>query len=409
MGLSMKSRHLYNSSFTRKLFRKFNLPNKKTLINDLPLPILFEIEPINVCNLRCTMCHCSFIENQKVQYIAPRLIYKLDGLKGRWVKIGSNFEPLMHPEFITIINMLSEMDCKIDLTTNGSLLSENTTDQITSSSIKNITISFDSIRKHTYEKIRRRSKFESVIEKLTYLSEKLSKIDIFVAVNTVLCRSNIDELTEIIDYLEDKKFHQLRLIFMVVRSLKNDFFGKNDLLQESLYPLREYAFRKLDEAAKYVIQNRLMTTLNSPYYNISKLKETYPKNIFENIVKSDNPLALDYFNPGHYYQRGSYPGMRVDCKSPFTFVRILFNGDVQLCYQFKIGNLNQKRIEDIWYGKEAQRIRQTILTDASICEHCDYYRFCLNSSKIDVNDMNNYFQQNLIEEAKFIWSDKPMT
>ena len=379
--------------------------NKGFYFQEIPLPKIIEIEPINSCNLRCTMCHFSFMRNQKIQYIEPRLIKNLDGVEGRWVKIGSNFEPLMHPKFINIINMLSEMGCKIDLTTNGTLLSEDITDQIASSNIKNITISFDSIQKQIYEKIRRRSKFESVIEKLTYLSEKLSELDVFVAINTVLCRSNIDELIEIIDYLEDKKFHQLRLIFMVVRSLENDLFGKNDLLQESLYPFREYAFQKLDEAAKHVIQNRLMITMNSPYYNSSKLKETYPKNIFENIVKSDNPLALDYFNPGHYYQKGSYPGMRVDCKSPFTFARILYNGDVQLCYQYKIGNLNQKSIEDIWYGKEAHRIRQKILTDFSICEHCDYYRFCLNSSKIDVNDKNNYFQQDLIEEAKFVWSD----
>ena len=407
MGSSMKPGYLHNSSIARKLFRKFNLPNRKTQINDLPLPQLFEIEPINVCNLRCTMCHCSFIKSLEVQYITPQLINKLDGLKGKWVKIGSNFEPLMHPEFIKMINMLSAMDCKIDLTTNGTLLSKNTTDQIADSNIKNITISFDSIKKHTYEKIRRRSKFESIIEKLTYLSGKLSEIEFFVAINTVLCRSNIDDLIELIEYLEDKKFHQLRLIFMVVRSLGNDLFGKNDLLQESLYPFREYAFQKLDEAAKHVIQNRLMITLNSPYYNISKLKETYPRNIIKNIVKSDNPLALDYFNPGHYYQIGSYPGMRIDCKSPFTFAKILFNGDVQLCYQYKIGNLNQKHFEDIWYGKEAQRIRQKILSDVSICKNCDYYRFCLNSSKIDVNNKNNYFQQDLIEEAKFLWSDQP--
>lgn len=400
----MKFKCYNNLNFALRFLSKSNRHETKDLLKNLPLPQMFEIEPINVCNLRCTMCHCSFIKNQNVLYLAPNLINKLDALKVRWVKIGSNFEPLMHPEFIKIINMLTELDCKIDLTTNGTLLTKSTTDQITNSNVKNITISFDSIQKQTYEKIRRKSKFESVVDKLIYLSEKLSELDVFVAVNTVLCRSNIDELIKIIDFFEDKKFHQLRFIFMVIRSLENDLFGTNELLQESLFPYRKYAFQKLDEAAKYVIQNHLMITLNSPYYNISKLNETYPKNIFENIVKSDNPRALDYFNPGHYYQKGNYPGMRVNCKSPFTFARILFNGDVQLCYQYKIGNLNQKSIEDIWYGKKAQRIRHKIFTDSSICEHCDYYRFCLNSSKIDVNDKSNFFQQDLIDAAKCVWS-----
>jgi radical SAM protein with 4Fe4S-binding SPASM domain len=192
---------------------------------------------------------------------------------------------------------------------------------------------------------------------------------------------------------------------MVVRSLENDLMGENLLLQESLYPIRKYAFEKLDDAAKYVINNHYKITLSSPYYNWSELRKNYPKNIQKNIVKSDNPLSSDYFNPGHYYQKGNYPGMKVDCRSPFTFARILFNGDVQLCYQYKIGNLYEKSIEDIWYGKKAQRIRRKILTDVSICEHCDYYRFCLNSSKINVNDKSNFFQQDLIEKAKFLWSD----
>jgi len=97
--------------------------------------------------------------------------------------------------------------------------------------------------------------------------------------------------------------------------------------------------------------------------------------------------------------------MRIDCRSPFTFARILFNGDVQLCYRYMIGNLKEKNFEDIWYGKKAQRIRQKILSDITICDHCDYYRFCLNSSKIDINDKINYFQQDLIEESKVIWAD----
>lgn len=402
----MKVRHPLNLNFFQKYLSKISRNRKKNLLKDLPLPKMLEIEPINACNLRCTMCHFSFMKKNKIEYIDTQLLEKLGFLKGLWIKIGSNFEPVMHPKFINIIQFLSEMDCKIDLTTNGTLLRKKMSDQIAISNIKNITVSFDSPNKQTYEKIRRGANFELVIERLKYLRDKLSKEETFFAINTVLCRSNIDELFDMIEYWEAMNFHQLRLIFMVVRSFENDLTGKNELLQESLYPIRKNAFKKLDDAAKHVINNRLKITLSSPYYNWSELRSTYPKNINGNIVKSDNLFALDYFNPGHYYQKSRRPGMRANCVSPFTFARILFNGDVQLCYQYIIGNLKESSFENIWYGEKAQGIRKTILSDNTICEHCDYFRFCLNSSNIDVNDRINYFQEDLIKESKIIWANQ---
>lgn len=401
----MKARHSHHSNFIKKYFSKVYSSKYKELFQDLPLPQMLEIEPINTCNLRCRMCHFSFINQKKVQYIDSRLIKKLNSVKGIWVKIGSNFEPVMHPKFIDMIQMLSEMDCKIDLTTNGTLLTKKTTNQIADSNIRNITVSFDSVKKQTYEKIRRKAKFEPAIERLTYFREKLSNERIFFAINAVLCRSNIDEVIDMIKYWDAKDIHQLRLIFMVVRSLTNDFMGENDLLNESLYPIRTSAFEKLDKAAEYIIRNKLKITLSSPYFNESKLRSVYPNHVIGNLVRSDNSLARDYFNPGHHYQRGSYPGMHFDCLSPFVFARILYNGDVDLCYQCTIGNLNFQGFENIWHGKKAHRWRQRIISDTSICNKCDYFRFCISSSTIDINDKKNYFQQNLIDESKTIWED----
>ena len=402
---SMKHSHLHNSNFIKRFFSNVYSSKNKKLFQDLPLPQMLEIEPINTCNLRCTMCHFSFMDKEKIEYIDSRLIKKLNPARGIWVKIGSVFEPVMHPQFIDIIKTLSGMDCKIDLTTNGTLLTKKTTDQLATSHIKNITISFDSVDKETYEKIRRRAKFDQTIKRLTYLRQELSSKKVFFSINTVLCRSNIDSVVDMIQYWNAKDFHQLRLIFMVIRSLTDDFMGANDLLAESLYPLRERAFKKLDEAAKYVIRNHLKMTLSSPYFNGSKLRHDYPNNVIGNLVKSDNPTARDYFNPGHHYQKGSYPGMHFDCRSPFTFARILYNGDVKLCHHYTVGNLNSQSLEDIWYGRKARRLRQRVMSDISVCTTCDYFRFCLSSTEIDINDKTNYFQQDLIDASKSIWTE----
>ena len=402
----MKIRYRNHTRFLKNFINKFNRPNRQRMANDLPLPRMLEIEPINTCNLRCKMCHHSFIQNEDVEHLNPYLIEKLNSVKGIWVKIGSNFEPVMHPKFISIMKLLSEKDCKIDLTTNGTLLTKKTTDHLANCNIRNITISFDSVNKKNYEKLRRKAKFEPTIEKIQYFIGRYSHGDMFLAINAVLCRSNIDEIIEMINFWNKRNIHQLRLIFMVVRSLANDFMGENDLLTESLYPIRKKAFKKLDEAAAHVLSNNLKITLSSPYYKTSKIRKVFPNNLVGNIVKSTNPLSKDYFNPSHHYQRGSYPGMHFDCRSPFVFARILYNGDVDLCYQYTIGNLNSNSLENIWYGRRAMQWRQKVLEDTSICCKCDYFRFCLSSSEIDINAKKNYFQQDLIRDAELILMDE---
>lgn len=401
----MKIKHLLDSTYLKRLYRKNFRPDVILDFNEIPLPEIFEIEPINTCNLRCKICHVSFMNHNNIKYLDTHLLNKLNPLKGKWVKIGSNFEPVMHPRFVDMVETLSEMDCKIDLTTNGTLLTKEMTDQIADSNIKNITVSFDSVKKGTYEKIRRRAKYDSAVRRIFYCQERFKQKDIFFSVNAVLCRSNIDEIIEMIDFWDSNDFHQLRLIFMVIRSLESNVLQDNDLLQESLYPIREYAFSKLDDAAKYVINNHLKITLSSPYYNWSKLLDSYPNNINENLVKSNNQFTRDYFNPAHHYQKGNYPGIQGDCRSPFTFARILFNGDVQLCYKYTVGNLNKQNFKDIWYGKKAQKVRRMIISDVTICKQCDYFRFCLNSNKIDINDKRNYFEKGLIEESNSFWDD----
>jgi radical SAM protein with 4Fe4S-binding SPASM domain len=402
----MKPGDFLNLQNLRMLLREKGKQRGKCRSDGVPLPKILEIEPTNTCNLRCKMCHVSFLDCGQASHLRPDLLHNLKFMEGSWVKIGSNFEPTMHPHFSDILAIFSDIGCLIDLTTNGTLLTDRLTDQIAESTIRNVTISFDSARKATYERIRRGAKFELALERILRCRERLREENVFFAINAVLCRSNIDELIEMVDFWNSHDFHQLRWIFMVIRSLDQQRWGKDSLLEESLYPIRQVAFRKLDDAAEYLITNNLKMTLSCPYYNWSRLRKHYPDNISQNLVKSDNPLGKDYFNPAHHYQRGNYPGMKVDCRSPFVFARILFNGDVQLCYKYSIGNLEDQTFHDIWNGKKADRIRRAVLRNGNMCKLCDYYRFCLNSTRIDVNDKSNYFEGALLDRSKDEWANE---
>jgi radical SAM protein with 4Fe4S-binding SPASM domain len=91
--------------------------------------------------------------------------------------------------------------------------------------------------------------------------------------------------------------------------------------------------------------------------------------------------------------------MKVDCRSPFKYVRILYNGDVQLCQQFRIGNIHETPLLDLWFGEEAQRVRRKVQADASTCHACDYYRFCIKAAEIDPEREENFYAQHVRPSA----------
>ncbi len=357
--------------------------------NKIELPAGIEIELTNTCNLRCTMCHVSYVKNDK-EYFDTSLLPRLNSLNGKWISVGAGFEPAIHLEFSKIIRYFSERNFKIDLTTNGTLFKRKMIEELRDYNIENVTISFDSIKKEIYERIRNGAQFDLALERILSFRKELTHKDTLFAINVTLMQSNIDGLIEFINFWNQYNFHQIRLIFMVLRDLNDN------LIHESLYRNKEYAFQKIDDAAEHVIKNNLKISLSSPYFRQSKLKVRYPDNFNGNIVTSNNNERKLLLSPKSYFQYGKYPGMAVSCRSPFVFARILFNGDVQLCYKYSIGNLNEMDFKDIWYGESAQQIRKEIITNPEGCYTCDLYKFCICSDKIDLDNKKNYFQQDII-------------
>jgi len=356
---------------------------------ELPLPEFVEIEPTTACNLRCIMCHSTYEKQARFDIDVDRLVQNLTCLKGKWVAVGAGYEPLMHPRFCDLAIALSDMEMKLDLVTNGTLLTRETTGRIADCNFENVTVSFDGARKGTYESIRRGANFERTIERVTSFKNSLANKTAYFAINNVLMRRNLDEIIESVKLWERQRFDHIGFIVMTIRN-------RNALLAaESLAGMTEPLYENLDAAAELVIENNYRVTLSSPAFRRrTELHESHPENFPDGVVRSNNSEARTPFNPRAAFQNGPWPGMNVDCRSPFTFARIICNGNVELCYQFKIGNIYEDDFRDIWYGDEAHRVREALLRSPAICHTCDYYRFCLNAGKLDYHNTANFYAAN---------------
>lgn len=143
-----------------------------------PLHIL--IEPTSICNLRCTMCFQSdntFTNNKKHMGMMPfelfaRVIDQARYLGCSAVTMASRGEPLLHKEvekMLYYIHKSGFLDTKLN--TNATLLTEKLCHSILSADIKELVFSVDASDKHTYESIRKKGKFENVVQNIKRFHE----------------------------------------------------------------------------------------------------------------------------------------------------------------------------------------------------------------------------------------------
>jgi radical SAM protein with 4Fe4S-binding SPASM domain len=354
----------------------------------LPPPDLVEIEPTLGCNLRCVMCHVSYMD-EKVKSLDLGALARIAFIGGRHVIIGSVFEPTIHPRFNELIERLNRNRNRIELITNGTRISRLDAPALYDSDLSIVTFSFDGIRKQTFESIRRNADYDKTLRNILYFRERFRERPTHFALNSTLMRRNLDESWETVDFWDRHGFDVARLIFMVVRD------PNADLIRESLYPVREAAFAVLDSVAERLIAEKRRISVRAGWYQYSPLRQRFPGHFDRDLVTSGNPATRVVPTLRQDFQLGAAYGMRFPCKSPFTYARILWDGAVQLCQQFVVGNLLEDSFEDIWYGRRAHRIRQLVRSKMDVCNACDYYRYCIKSQEVNVTEKQYYVYDKL--------------
>ncbi len=344
-------------------------------------PKVMEIDLVNQCNIRCKMCHISYMAPRKAVRIEPESV---KGVRDSFVQIGGVYEPMLHKGFLDIVKTLSGNNCELSMVTNATLLDADSIKGLSECNFYSIHISFDSAVKKTYEEIRRGARFEKVRENIIALRASFRGKPTRFLINMVVMRSNIRELKEMADFAEEAGFDGLGFIPMVIRDIQDE-----EILDESLDPVMDEANNFFDEAAEHVIRNGYRVVLTAPYYLYTPLKSRYPKNIKDGAVVPPNACARTYFNKYTALQLGHHPGMRHNCVSPFTFARVNPDGQVYLCNEIRIGNLREEPFEAVWSGDTAAFVRRFIMENPLSCRGCERYKYCLNPRAVNKYDPSN--------------------
>lgn len=168
------------------------------------LPISISIEPTTSCNLRCPHCPSGLrsfsrptgmldpnLNAQIVDELGPTLSYITYYFQG---------EPLLHPEFTSMVNYASTKRIYTASSTNAHHLSESRCTDLIKSGLSKLIVSIDGTTQESYSKYRIGGQLEKVLEGTKTLVEtrrRLHSNTPLLVWQFIVFRHNENELTEI--------------------------------------------------------------------------------------------------------------------------------------------------------------------------------------------------------------------
>ena len=322
--------------------------HRRILKEMLPLekPLSVFIEPTNYCNFRCRPCahgqENSRNDLKPFMHMDMELYKKMiselrdwEGPKLSLLRLTALGEPLLHPYICEMIKIAKEADIadKLDLFSNGSLLSEEICNKL-------IDYGLDSIRFSIY------SVLEDKHKDVTQNDFSIYKI-----------RDNIAMLRKIRDDRSSKKPYIFVKMF-------DTYSHENDIFVDMYKDLAdEIGFEKVNNATEY---------------NGSDLVGSYYKTS-EDVKRT----LQDYKNSMNNHKT---------CPRPFMALVITSCGDVVMCTHdapraTKIANAYEKTLKEIWNGKELFEFRKMLLTGNKhqnrLCRNCEWFRLFPPEDNVD--------------------------
>ena len=278
----------------------YNLKNKKTVIDNLPVRYYFNFGLD--CNLNCIMCSQKHLRRQKYHILPSSIFENLQDYfpyAERITLVGG--EPLLIRDCIYFIDKFSKQkqleDVTLGLITNGTLL-DKYLPLLRRIKRLNIAISLDAIEE-TYEYIRKGSSWKKVEKNILKIKNLIdeSKLEWSISINCVVMKSNLKEINSFFKWIYGNNL-KLTIVPVVNNNLNNAecIFDFPQLLDE-IPEWEEIIAESIDILENYDLPSSkrlkiLFTKLKQSYLTYKQNKNFYPK---ERIYLNNREL-IDYLN-----------------------------------------------------------------------------------------------------------------
>jgi len=247
-------------------------------------------------------------------------------------------EPLLNDDCFDIINYAKQLQMKVVLTTNGTLINESVARKLIDSGLDIITISLDGARPETHDKIRGQSgAFEKIMFGIKYLNDfKKGPQPVKVLILTI-SDYNLDELEDYFSLARSLSVDALYLTSLVLDNVK--LYARDQTPQENDLWIKGERLEKLDQVIDRVF------LLQKEQYGLN-----YPS----------FPLIKKYF-------RGEVKAKDWVCFAGYRRLVLVPGGSIQMCGE-SIGNFRKiTSVRKLWNSRPARERRAGIKKCRNFC------------------------------------------
>ena len=339
---------------------------KREFIKSLKKPHLYDVhfEFESKCNMNCNHCYQSKYLNTNEKFTLKDIKRFADELnKLNVVKIAlSGGEPFLRKDLKEICLIFKKAGIKVDcIFTNGVLISDEHISWLKEESI-HIFISLDGGTPKSHGTLRNipLKNQNQIFEKVVSNIKKLKKSGVITKINTCIHQSNIEELDKMYSLMKNLKIDVWRMTLPKIvgkyESTKDSFDVEEKQLSKNLNDLLKLFLSDVE-----ILKDGIRVPFDLRIANIFKTEM-----LINPIVEyTKNNSACDYQKE------------RITIKP---------NGEVVPCgllINHNFGNIKNKKLKEIWYNKELQKIKDIKIREIETCKNCEYLGLCGGGCRVN--------------------------
>lgn len=233
-------------------------------------PVIAQVEPANICNLKCTLCVTSSVTGSRPATIMPFSTFKkfIDDVGDYLLLIilWNWGEPFLNPEITEMIEYATKKGILVHTSTNGNVVFDDAmAEKIVDSGLTSIVFAMDGATQETYEKYRVGGDLERIKENIrTLVRTKKKKNSHFpqITLRFVAMRQNEEEWREV-----EKYAHELGVDLFSIKSV--DMPDSRGEHLDTLYRPENEDFRRYDYEKDSFIRKKKKFVCMRPWKRIT--------------------------------------------------------------------------------------------------------------------------------------------
>jgi len=334
------------------------------------------IEPTTACNLNCQMCvqrvWQETIGTMPLATFEALMVHLADFPSPPTIHLSGYGEPLVHPHFLEMVKQAKATGARVEMTTNGTLLTPDKAESLVELGLDSLTVSIDSVEPEMFGDIRVQASLGQVVANIRSLRRiklrrrgRQGKPDIGIAF--VAMKRNVADLPKLPHlamHLGAKRVIVSNLVphlpemeadILYKRALKNCAFRASRWVPELSLP-------------KFDLNGDTMTPLGETFDSTASLS------LLDASLSSRN----DYCR---FAQEG-YAAIRWDgevspCLPLLHSHPVYLHGRRKQVFHHTFGNINNQPLSEIWKSSEFSdfraKLRSFHFSPCSTCGGCERF------------------------------------